>query len=683
MERRRTLSTLFLLLSLALIASAQTKRPMQPEDILRINTVADAQISPDGRRVAYIVTTVENFENKTRLWLASTEEKTAGPALLLDKEWLASSPRWSPDSKRIAFSASRDGKNGIWTVSLEDRSPRFVVAVKSASFYIAYAGESFAWSPDGKRIAFVNAVEEPDTTQDEKNKDPIVVNRVQYKTRTGFSDHLRIHVFVVDADGQNLKQLTNGRFYDHAITWNPNGEEIAFLSNRGPNPEAVNNSDIFAVNMNGNARRITDTKGCEYEPAWSPDGKWIAYTATKREITTIDSIAEDAHVWVIDAKGGVGRELNGRQDRRSRNPRWSSDSLNVFYLAIDRGAIMPFSVPINPGDIKRVFPRRDVIDLSEKDGQFSTLGAFQVGSISVSQKASVAFSLSYPTTPSQLFVTDSSGVLVEALSQHNEDFTRGFALVEPDYVTYKSFDNTPIEGWLLKPVGFQGDKKYPLILAIHGGPHSIYGYNFQPNYQVFAARGYAVLMLNPRGTNGYGQKFSDGSVRDWGGGDYKDLMAGVDYVLKKYPWIDGNRMGVTGLSYGGYMTMWIVTQTDRFKAGVALAGLSNNISFYGTSLYQDLVHAEFGFPWDNYDLLWERSPLKHVKNVKTPLQMQHGENDNDVHITQSEELYTALRLRGVAAELIRYPREGHVFREPKHRVDSVERILAWFDKYLK
>jgi dipeptidyl aminopeptidase/acylaminoacyl peptidase len=267
------------------------------------------------------------------------------------------------------------------------------------------------------------------------------------------------------------------------------------------------------------------------------------------------------------------------------------------------------------------------------------------------------------------------------LTSHNSGFTR---LVRPDELKLKSFDGTPIQGWLIKPINLRDDRKYPLILSIHGGPHGMYGWAFNPTFQVYAAKGYAVLYLNPRGSSGYGQRFSDGTLNEWGGGDYRDLMAGVDEALRKYSWIDGDRIGVTGGSYGGFMTNWIITQTMRFKAAVAVASLSNLISFYSTSLYQDLIHAEFGgVPWDNYDLLWQWSPLRYVKQVQTPTMFIHGEQDNDVHITQAEEMYMALKRRGVETVLVRYPREGHGLREPKHRVDALERTLAWFDRFLK
>jgi dipeptidyl aminopeptidase/acylaminoacyl peptidase len=236
----------------------------------------------------------------------------------------------------------------------------------------------------------------------------------------------------------------------------------------------------------------------------------------------------------------------------------------------------------------------------------------------------------------------------------------------------------------MKPANFDASKKYPLILSVHGGPHGMYGYSFNPTFQAYSAAGYTVLFLNPRGSSGYGQAFSDGTLGQWGGGDYKDLMAGVDHALARYSWLDRDRMGVTGGSYGGFMTNWIVTQTPRFRAAVSHASVSNLISFYATSLYQDLIHAEFGgFPWDNYETLWQWSPIRYVKQVETPVMFTHGELDNDVHITQAEEMYTAMRRRGIEAVLVRYPGEGHGLRRPANRVDHLARSLAWFDKHLK
>jgi dipeptidyl aminopeptidase/acylaminoacyl peptidase len=688
---------------------------MAPNDILRIANVSDAQISPNGQWVIYTVSKVEGNTSVSRLWLSnpgpvtslSTGQQPATtawpnerstPALLLASDWTGSNPRWSPDSSKIAFLSDHNAQQGIWVVSLDDRQPRFVAKVQSTNFFITYAGESLAWSPDSKRIAYVSATEEITDVAPSSpdHDDPRVIDRLQYKSRTAFSDKRRTHVWITAIDKPEPRQLTTGYFYDHAITFSPNENEIAFLSNHQADPDANNNSDIFAVDLNGQVRQITATRGCEYEPAWSPDGKWIAYTATKREITTIDSVAEDTHVWITSASGDERRELTAEQDRRVRSPRWSADSRWIVFLAGDKGETLLFRVSTAGGRIHPLWfsPFRKIHP--EDASSPPSPRRSQIGSFSVAggRRSAILFALTLSdvSSPAELWlvsllttegiVTDSSKAVLH--SRHNAALLNSLELVEPEELRFKSFDGTPIQGWFIKPVGWRSDRKYPLILSVHGGPHGMSGYAFNSTFQVYAARGYAVLYLNPRGSSGYGQKFSDGTLNEWGGGDYKDLMAGVDEALRKYPWIDQNRMGVTGGSYGGFMTNWIITQTPRFRAAVSVASLSNLISFYSTSLYQDLIHAEFGgFPWDNYDLLWQWSPLKYVKQAQTPTLFIHGEQDNDVHITQAEEMYTALKRRGVETVLVRYPREGHGLREPKHRVDALERTLAWFDRFLK
>jgi dipeptidyl aminopeptidase/acylaminoacyl peptidase len=718
---KRNLVSAFLALLLSAFAQPVSgQRTWTPADTLRVANVSDAQISPDGDWVVYTVSTTEENATRSTLWLArvnapatiQNRERTAPEARgkaepLLAAGLRGSSPRWSPDGKRIAFLANQDKQSGIWVVTLRERQPRFVAAVGATNFHIPYAGESFAWSPDSRRIAFISATEEPapggaartPTPRNEKVDDPRVIDRIQYKSRTSFSDRARTHVWVVDVDSSpggedaGVRQLTTGQFYDHALTWSPRGDEIAFLSNHEPDPDANNNSDIFAVDLSGRVRRLTETRGCEYEPAWSPDGKRIAYTATKRDVTTIDSVAEDAHVWVIEADGAAGRELTASQDRRARSPRWSPDSSNIFFLAGDAGRTLIYRVGVRDGKTAEVFsdpyipgPLQETVSATPFPKR-----PFQVGNFSISRDspAALACTLSHTTQPGEVWAGHAapyhgSSRFIRRLTGHNDSLAQTLTTVDPVAFSFKSFDGTPVQGWLMKPAGWREGRRYPLILSIHGGPHGMYGYGFNATFQTYAARGYAVLYLNPRGSTGYGQKFSDGTLREWGGGDYRDLMLGVDEVLRTRSWVDGDRLGVTGGSYGGFMTNWIVTQTVRFKAAVASASVSNLISFYATSLYQDLVQAEFGgFPWDDYDLLWRWSPLRYVKQAQTPLLLIHGEQDNDVHITQAEEMYTALKRRGVETVLVRYPREGHGFREPLHRQDALERTLAWFDRFLK
>lgn len=692
---------------------AQPRRLMTPADILRVATISDPQISPNGDWVVYTVSSTEGDQTVSTLWLVRTGERLSNvpptsrqpeqrrnwellrnpPRQLLPPGWSAANPRWSPDGRTIAFLSTHEGQRGIWVTGFDRRIPRFVAALRDTNFFITYAGESMAWSPDSKSIAYISAIEEFDRDSVDsagKNDDPRVIDRIQYKSRTSFSDRLRTHVWLTEVDQPQPRQLTSGPSYDHALGFSPRGDEIAFISNHETDPDANNNSDIFAVNLQGQVRQITQTAGCEYEPKWSPDGKWIAYTATTRLVTTIDSVAEDRHVWVTDAGGGSRRELSAALDRRATNPKWLKDSRRIIFMAGDAGSTFLYSADPSGGEPKRVFPafvRRD--DPPELSSSLSR-GRIQVTSYSPfgdSNGAAAVIVSSSPTNLSDVGVSaigSTSTALIVELTGHNAAFERGHEFVEPEEMTFKSFDGTPIQGWLMKPIGWRADRKYPMILSIHGGPHGMYGYAFNPTFQVYAARGYAVLYLNPRGSSGYGQKFSDGTINEWGGGDYRDLMAGVDEALRRYTWIDANRLGVTGGSYGGFMTNWIITQTPRFRAAVSTASVSNLISFYSTSLYQDLVHAEFGgFPWDNYDLLWQWSPLRYVRQAQTPTMFIHGEQDNDVHITQAEEMYMGLRRRGVETVLVRYPREGHGLREPRHRVDSLERTLAWFDRFLK
>jgi dipeptidyl aminopeptidase/acylaminoacyl peptidase len=702
------------IVGVSLGASVQSqRRPMTPPDILRVTNVGDPQISPNGEWVVYTVSGIEGDQTVSTPWLVRVGERFSNVAPtsrqpeqrrnwdlirnagrpLLSPGWSGSNARWSPDGRSIAFLSTHEAQHGIWVTGIDRRIPRLIATIRDTNFFITYAGESFAWSPDSRMIAYTSASEETDRDGPDgssRNDDPRVIDRIQYKSRTSFSDRLRTHVWLTDVDSPQPRQLTSGPFYDHALSFSPKGDEIVFLSNHESDPDANNNSDVFATNLQGQVREITSTPGCEYEPTWSPDGKWIAYTATQREVTTIDSVAEDKHLWIMDATGSNRRDLSGSLDRRASNPRWLRDSRMIVFAAGDQGGTYLFSSDLSGREIKRVFPqvlsRTDPPELSSSISR----GRISVSSFSVvgdSLAAHAVVSSSTPTTPGDLSLVAlgfSNGPFIRELSAHNNAFERDHAFIEPDEFSVKSFDGATIQGWVMKPYGWREDRKYPLILSIHGGPHGMSGYAFNATFQVYAARGYGVLYLNPRGSSGYGQKFSDGTINEWGGGDYRDLMAGVDEALRRYSWIDSGRLGVTGGSYGGFMTNWIITQTPRFKAAVSAASVSNLVSFYSTSLYQDLIHAEFGgFPWDNYDLLWQWSPLRYVRQAQTPTMFIHGESDNDVHITQAEEMYMALRRRGVETVLVRYPREGHGLREPKHRVDALERTLAWFDRFLK
>ena len=736
-----------LLALLSVSSLAQPRRAMMPADIVRVANVTDAQISPNGQWVVYTVSSVEEDKNVSTLWLARMAAEPFIPSPspspspprrpvpyvdwpdtrsasrpLLPPGWNGSNPRWSPDSNSVAFLSGHDEQDGLWVVRLDKPEPKFIAPIQSTNFFITYAGESFAWSPDSRRIAYISARAEREPVVSRRSSDsrpneprpddPRVIDRIQYKSRTSLSDNRRTHVWLVEIDRPIPVQLTSGPFYDHAVTFSPRGDEIAFLSNHESDPDANNNSDIFAVDFGGQTRQITQTRGCEFDPVWSPDGKSIAYTATKRDVTTIDSVAEDTHLWVINAAGGSGgRELATDQDRRVREPRWSSDSQSILYLAGDQGYTTIFKTSIDGGKVSRfsLFVLENQLgssfDLQESKFRIqpgspvALAPPFQITSFSIASRAQtitrpdgvrmtfhmpMALTVGNALRPPEVWAGLGTEVPMSRLSAHNDSLVRSLRFTPPEEFNFASFDGTQIQGWLMRPLGCSSDRKCPLILSVHGGPHGMYGWSFNPAFQVYVARGYGVLYLNPRGSSGYGQKFSDGTLNEWGGGDYRDLMAGIDEALKKNSWIDGDRLGVTGGSYGGFMTNWIITQTPRFRGAVATASVSNLISFYATSLYQDLIHAEFGgFPWDNFDLLWQWSPIRYIRQAQTPTLFIHGENDNDVHITQAEEMYMALKRRGVETVLVRYPREGHGLREPRHRVDALERTLNWFDRYVK
>jgi dipeptidyl aminopeptidase/acylaminoacyl peptidase len=639
---------------------------MRPADQLALQDVGEIRISPDGSAIVFSVATTDVEANRSTSRLMRMPASGGAPVALDAVPPGANTVRWSPDSRRIAFFASREGRDALWVYDVSSEALTRISDYDRTNRFLSKAGNWLAWSPDGSRLAFAGTLE-PAT----RTADPYVTSRLQYKTRTGLSDDRRTHLYVVPLAGGTPKPLTRGDFDEHSIDWGGDGSEIVFLSNRQPDPDASHNYDIYAVSVaTGRVRQITDTPGVETDPRVSPDGRWIAYTATTRPVTTIDSVAEDQHVFVIAMSGGVAQELNHALDRRSSAPEWTPDGLAVLYTAADHGRTVLYRVSVKGGASVALIDRKA-----------------QVGPYSMARDGLVAIGLSDPAMPREVFRFRPDANL-QQLTTLNASALKGWKLVTPETVTFKSFDGAEIEGWYFPPLGESKgrEKSTPMLLSIHGGPHGMYGYGFNAGFQVHAGQGYATLAINPRGSSGYGQGFSDGTLRNWGGGDYKDLMAGVDYVLRLKPEIDPERLGVMGGSYGGFMTNWVITQTSRFKAAVSSASVSNMVSFYATSLYQDLVHAEFnGFPWadDNFSLLWQWSPLAHVAQVTTPTLFIHGELDHDVHITEAEQMFTAMRRRGISATLARYPREGHGFREPKHLLDRSERTLAWFDQYLK
>lgn len=649
----------------ALMGSSLLKaeqRPFAISDLSEIKEVGDPQISPGGEWVAFTVGTIEIDANRKREEIRLVKTDGTGQIRTLVE---GLSPRWAPNGRMLAYRGGRGNQSGIWLYDVDKRSNRFLVQVHNTDHFLGHrASKNFEWSPDGKWIAYIGAEPAP---AEAKDGDVKIVDRILYKTRTSFSDNRLSHVWVVPVSGGQPRVVTPGKWDEHSLTWSPDSKRIAFISNRSEDPDANHWDDLWTVNVaTGRVTQLTDTKGAEFQPKWSPDGQEIAFLATMRPVSTKDSPPEDTQLYILPARGGDPRGITHSLDRRVWGISWPRDGEFIYFTANDEGSMFVYRVAVRSKEIDRL------TQANATTPQYSVAGK------------TLVYSQNGVVEPGDIWVATSDGSKPLRITQLNREVEKQTALQDAETFWFNSFDNWQIQGWLMKPVGFDPSREYPIILSVHGGPHGMYGYSFSDQFQLLAAQGYAVVYINPRGSSGYGQAFADGVVRNWGGGDFHDLMAGLDYVLMKNSWLNEQRMGVTGGSYGGFMTNWIITQTDRFKAAVPMRSLSNLISFYGTSLYQLLIEVEFGgLPWDNYALLWHWSPLSHVKNVSTPTLFIHGEADNDVPITQAEEMFIALKKQGVNTVLVRYPDEGHAISQPQHVEDMYRRMLNWFDYYIK
>lgn len=641
-------------------------------DTFKIRSLSNIKISPDGRKIVY-VKTVSNLNQNTRQdYIISTSTSDNKTEVLAE----GSSPIWSPDGLHIAYYASQKERSGIWIYSLKDCETRFLTEVHESSYFINHLVQTdFHWSPDGKYIAYISAVGPP--APDDQNNQVKVVTRLLYKTKGGcgrpfFADAYTSHIWIIPVNGGESQIITPGDFNEHSISWSPDSTQIAFISNHTADPDNNQNCDLWTVSIQTkNTEKLTYHAGTAFQPSWSPDGKYIAYLATTSAISTNDSPAEDTHLYIVPAAGGSPRCLTQALDRRIENIQWDPLGEWVYFCAGNQGATSLYRASINTGEIETILA-----------------GNSQVQEYSLTADGdSIAYIATDITHPSEIFLKKTTGPSSIQITDENKDLLDQWTFQDAKEFWFNSFDGTPVQGWLMPPCTLQESKKYPLILLIHGGPHNMFGYSFDPFMQLLAAHGFGVLFINPRGSSGYGQAFSKGTVLNWGGGDYQDLMLGLDYAINNYSWIDEEKLGVTGQSYGGYMTNWIITQTHRFKAAVVDGGISNLISFAGTSLYHSLMESEFnGSVYDNFSLLWQWSPLRNVKNVKTPTLFLHGTIDNEVPVSQAEEMYIALKKSGITTAFVQYLEEGHGWRpdlKPKNRYDLYSRVLNWFDEYIK
>ena len=671
------------------------KRRLVPEDLYRLVFVSDPQISPDGKRLAYVKTTIDEKtkEYRSRIWVVPTDgsgkprQFTSGPKQ-------DTTPRWSPDGTKLAFVSDRNGEKQIFVMPTEGGEAYQVTKMWRGA-------TNPVWSPDGSKIAFTALIDPGDNPEEyekpldqkakeeeekKKKEEPTLLSRIKIKSDAamGLIGNRRSHIFVIDAEGKGpAKMITSGDFDHSAPQWSPDGRFLAFSANRNEDADYEPwLSDIFVVPAEGGElKKLTRTEGPATAPRWTPDGKFIVYAGHKME----HGGATLTKLWKVPVEGGDPVLLTGSFDRSvgdhmagdSRfgtsegGPAISPDGKEIYFLASDSGKTSIYSVPTDGGDVRLVLG-----------------GNRQIFGFTLDARGSLAaIAVSDPSMPGEVGVFDLKSGNETILTAENKALTDEVFLSIPEGIEFSAKDGLKEFGWVMKPVGFKPGVKYPAILEVHGGPHSMYGWNFFFEFQLLASRGYVVIYTNPRGGEGFGQDFVKAVIGDYGGKDFEDLMTWVDKALT-LGFIDGERLGVTGGSYGGFMTNWIVGHTSRFKAAVTQRSISNWLSFYGVSDigYTFTEREILGNPWKDTETLWKHSPLAYVENVTTPLLILHSENDMRCPIEQGEQFYVALKRLKKEVEMVRFPGANHELSrsgKPVLRVARLKHILRWFDSHIE
>jgi dipeptidyl aminopeptidase/acylaminoacyl peptidase len=669
------------------VAAASQPRLLEVQDYFRIGQVGDPRISPDGRWLAYSVTIAdrEEDESRTRIWMVPAAGGDPLPLTAEDQD--SSSPRWSPDGRYLGFLSARNvagdeaGPTQVWLLFREGGE-----AVQLTD--TAQSVEFFDWSPDGTRVLLVlkdatpaeleaKAARDKGETYEPRTPPPWVVTRRQFKQDyvPGYLDQRRSHLYVLDVKSRETRQITSGDFDDYCQTylpcelsqpaWSPDGRRIAFVSNRTQDPDANYDTNIFVVDADAQDSpplQITRTPGLDGAPSWSRDGRLIAHTSNVEVGATV--LYATAHLAVSPATGGETKVLTRELDRVVSGPRFSRSDDSIYFLLEDSGEQSLARVPASGGAIERVVAGPRVVS------------AFDQGPAGV-----IAVVVSEPQQPAELFLLE--GGKLTRRSHVNDALLASLRLGALQEVHFPSQDGSEIEALVLTPPGASSPDRLPGILLIHGGPQAQHDHSFNFDAQLYAAQGYVVVMPNPRGSTGYGQDFCLAIWQAWGERDYEDVMAAVDTVVAR-GWVDPERLAVTGWSYGGMLTNHVITKTDRFKAAVTGASAALYVVNFGHDQYQRWWVTELGLPWEEKgrEIYEKMSPLNRVANVVTPTLILGGKEDWNVPIINSEQLFLALELQGVPTELIVYPDEFHGIDTPSHIEDLYGRYLDWFARYL-
>ena len=666
---------LLVLLVLAVAAPVLAQKPFDVDALMKLARVSDPQVSPDGRMVAFTVQTVDLAANKKPTNIYVVPVAGGEPVRITSAGTVNERPRWSPDSRAIAFISDRGGSAQVWLMAPYGTDARQITSLATEAGGVLY-------SPDGKNLAFTSEVY-PDCPDDACNKKKLdaekdskvharIYTSLLYRHWTEWRGNRRSHLFVVPVSSGTPKDLTPGDRDvppfslggqdDYAIS--PDGSELCFVWNADPEPAASTNSDLWVVPMaGGDVVKITSNPAADTSPAYSPDGKYLAWRAQVRP----GYEADRWRLMVLERATGKLTNLTAGNDRWVTGFTWSPDSSQVFFTIEDRGRQLLQTVPVRGGGARSIISGDSFVDEVQLTPDGKT----------------VVFTEQTGARPSEIFAAASGGS-VRALTHFNDSLLAGFALPKLEEFWVESTDGTRIHSFLLKPPGFDESKRYPVLFLIHGGPQGAWGedWTYRWNAQVFAGAGFVVIMPNPRGSIGYGQKFIDDINADWGGKPYDDIMSVADYVAK-LPYADPDKMAAAGGSYGGYMVDWILGHTQRFKALVSHAGVFDLRSMFGATEELWFPLWEFhGAPWDNPDLYAKLSPSFYAKDFRTPTLVVGGELDFRVPYGQALQLYTSLQLQKVPSKLLMYPDEGHWVLKPQNSVLWYNTFIDWVKEWV-
>lgn len=661
------------------------KRFLQAEDLYRLSVITSVAMSPDESKVAYTIENIAEDKKKyfSRIYVANT--KTGESRQFTFGEISDCNLVWSPDGKDIAFISTRNKKNGIYVIPSEGGAEKKII--EEDGLFV-----NLVWTPDGKELVYAFRYSDSHKEKDEKKKQeaPLYRHITRLHYRVGVSDFLpadRFHIWKVGIKTDQIKQLTRGKYNEFLPTVSPDGKWIAFISNRSKDPD-VNRArwDLFMIPSGGGKEiGISTPPGPVSVPTFSPDGRKIAYIGHPNP----DDVwgVTNHHVWTVGVGGKTtAKDLIPKFDRRVEDQTigdmgeteydqplyWSPDGKRIYFVASDTGSTHLFYVSSKGGLPTRITKKNCHVRYYSTDGK----------------RRFIAAVVSDLTNPGELYLfpaVHNGDSKAKRLTALNKDLFSKILFPSTKEVWFKAYDGIRLQGWLVTPPNFNKNKKYPAILEIHGGPRLQYGFTFFHEMLFLASKGYIVFYTNPRGSGGRGEAFADAITGNWGEADYPDCMAAADY-LERLPYVNKNCIGITGGSYGGFMTNWIVGHTHRFKVAVTQRSVVNMESMVGSSASGYIATREFGgYPWQKPEIYKKCSPLTYTPNIKTPLLIIHSEQDF-LNIEQAEQLFVTLKLMKKKVEFVRFPEESHGLSRhgrPDRRIANLEWILKWFDRYLK